>query len=88
MIVLILPIVTFIIFYQELELVHLRIGSLAPLHLSRFADALKKLCLRQNFVSHLDPETFHQLTKLEELDLYDNKLKSVGNALVKLHDLR
>jgi len=72
---------------EELDLAHLRIGSLSPLHLSRFAATLKKLCLRQNSISHLDPETFHQLTKLEELDLYDNKVKTLGNALVKLHGL-
>lgn len=68
---------------QDLELVHVRIGSLAGLRLARFADHLKRLCLRQNFISHLDPEVFHQLTKLEELDMYDNKLKTVGHALDK-----
>ncbi|KAF8199575.1 hypothetical protein BJ912DRAFT_655796 [Pholiota molesta] len=67
---------------------HLRIGSLEPLHLVRFKDALKKLCLRQNFISQLDPETFHQLTNLEELDLYDNKLKTVGDALIKSPKLK
>jgi protein phosphatase 1 regulatory subunit 7 len=30
---------------------------------------------------------FHLLTKLEELDLYDNKIKDVGDALDKLSDL-
>ncbi|KAJ3505604.1 hypothetical protein NLJ89_g7329 [Agrocybe chaxingu] len=70
---------------EELELLHSRIGSLAGLRLSRFAGHLKKLCLRQNFISHLDPEVFHQLTKLEELDLYDNKIKGVGEALDNLY---
>ncbi|CAA7267154.1 unnamed protein product [Cyclocybe aegerita] len=72
---------------EELELLHSRIGSLAGLRLSRFAGHLKKLCLRQNFISHLDPEVFHQLTKLEELDLYDNKIKGVGEALDNLSAL-
>lgn len=71
----------------ELELLHCRIGSLANLHLARFAAHLRKLCLRQNIISHLDPEVFHQLTLLEELDLYDNKIKSVGDALDKLQKL-
>jgi protein phosphatase 1 regulatory subunit 7 len=48
---------------------------------------LKKLCLRQNFIAKLDPTVFHTLTKLEELDLYDNKLKSVGDALEELANL-
>ncbi|PPQ67525.1 hypothetical protein CVT25_006066 [Psilocybe cyanescens] len=72
---------------EDLELVHSKIGSLDGLRLARFAEYLKRLCLRQNFISILDPETFHQLTKLEELDLYDNKLKSVGDSLDKLSHL-
>jgi len=61
--------------------VHSRLSSLANLRLHRFAKHLKKLCLRQNAISHLDPEVFKPLMYLEELDLYDNKLKTVGNAL-------
>ena len=68
-------------------MLHSRIGSLAGLRLTRFSAHLRKLCLRQNFVSVLDPETFHQLTKLEELDLYDNKVKEIGDALDKLSNL-
>lgn len=60
---------------------HARISSLAPLRLQRFAGHLKRLCIRQNAVSLLDPEVFRQLQKLEELDLYDNKIKTVGGAL-------
>lgn len=45
------------------------------------------MCLRQNFISYLDPEVFHLLTNLEELDFYDNKLKTVGDALDKLENL-
>ncbi|KAG5647410.1 hypothetical protein DXG03_000481 [Asterophora parasitica] len=66
---------------EDLELVHVRIGSLTNLRLARFASHLKRLCLRQNFVSFLDPEVFHPLTNLEELDFYDNRLKSIGDAL-------
>ncbi|KAF8899939.1 hypothetical protein CPB84DRAFT_1779760 [Gymnopilus junonius] len=72
---------------EDLELVHARIGSLTGLRLARFAEHLKKLCLRQNFISQLDPEIFHQLTKLEELDLYDNKVKDLEDALDKLSNL-
>jgi protein phosphatase 1 regulatory subunit 7 len=55
--------------------------------LQRFAGHLRRLCLRQNVVSFLDPEVFHQLQKLEELDLYDNKIKAVGDALNQLSSL-
>ncbi|KAJ3572414.1 hypothetical protein NP233_g3101 [Leucocoprinus birnbaumii] len=61
--------------------------SLDNLHLARFAGHLRKLCLRQNIISYLDPEVFHKLTLLEEIDLYDNKIKSVGDALEKLQNL-
>lgn len=67
--------------YQELNLLHQRIGSLKSLRLERFAKHLKRLCLRQNFISFLDPEVFSLLTEMEELDFYDNKLKTVGDAL-------
>ncbi|KAJ6505957.1 L domain-like protein [Mycena vulgaris] len=72
---------------EDLELVHLRIKSLGYLRLPRFAGHLKKLCLRQNFIAHLDPEIFHGLTKLQELDLYDNKVKHVSDSLDKLREL-
>ncbi|KAF7970841.1 hypothetical protein HWV62_22798 [Athelia sp. TMB] len=34
-----------------------------------------------NFISFLDPEVFSLLTEMEEMDFYDNKLKTVGDAL-------
>ena len=66
---------------------HARLSSLAPLRLQRFAGHLRRLCVRQNAVSFLDPEVFHQLQKLEDLDLYDNKIKAVGDALDRLSSL-
>ncbi|RXW21043.1 hypothetical protein EST38_g4801 [Candolleomyces aberdarensis] len=69
---------------QELDLIHCRLKLLDELHLERFAASLRRLCLRQNAISKLNPETFHQLTKLEEVDFYDNKLKDVGDAFDKL----
>lgn len=72
---------------KDLELVHLRIGNLAPIRLPRFGAHLKKLCLRQNFISRLEPEIFQPLVKLQELDLYDNKVKHVEDALNNLPDL-
>jgi len=72
---------------EELDLVHSRLFSLERLRLSRFAVHLQKLCLRQNFIATLDPEVFSHLTKLVELDLYDNKIKHVGDALNNLREL-
>lgn len=67
---------------------HLRIGSLVNLRLPRFTNHLKRLCLRQNVITHLDSDIFHALTNLEELDLYDNKVKHLGDALDKLSNLK
>ncbi|KAF5371855.1 hypothetical protein D9615_009562 [Tricholomella constricta] len=72
---------------EDLELVHVRIGSLSNLRLARFAGHLKRLCLRQNFVSFLDPDVFQLLAHLEELDFYDNRLKTIGHALDKAEKL-
>ncbi|KAJ8521128.1 hypothetical protein ONZ45_g2171 [Pleurotus djamor] len=72
----------------ELELVHLKIASLANLRLPRFGPYIKKLCLRQNIISSLDPEIMASLTELEELDLYDNKIKTVGDSLQKMGKIR
>ncbi|ETW83079.1 hypothetical protein HETIRDRAFT_126398 [Heterobasidion irregulare TC 32-1] len=72
---------------EDLDLVHSGISALENLRLARFAGHLKRLCLRQNFISFLDPAVFNQLTLLEELDLYDNKLKAVGDSLNSLSNL-
>jgi|SRR6266702_2510411 len=69
---------------KELDLIHSRLFSLDRLRLPRFAAHLQKLCLRQNFISTLDPEVFSLLTNLVELDLYDNKIRDVGDALNNL----
>ncbi|SJL00091.1 related to regulatory subunit of protein phosphatase-1 [Armillaria ostoyae] len=62
----------------ELDLVHCRLGSLDPLQLPRFAQHLKRLCVRQNHISALEPLALSSLILLEELDVYDNKLKNSG----------
>jgi protein phosphatase 1 regulatory subunit 7 len=69
---------------KELDLVHSRLSSLDRFRLPRFAAHLQRLCLRQNFISALDPKIFSALTKLVELDLYDNKIKTIGDALSNL----
>jgi len=72
---------------KELDLVHSRLSSLERLRLTRFATHLQRLCLRQNFIPNLDPEIFSHLTKLVELDLYDNKIKHIGDELNNLNQL-
>ncbi len=72
---------------KELDLIHSRLSSLERLRLTRFSAHLQRLCLRQNFIASLDPEIFTHLTKLGELDLYDNKIKHIGDALNNLNEL-
>ena len=71
---------------QEIELIHSRLSSLSLLGLPRFR-RLKKLCLRQNYIADLDSDSLAPLTELEELDLYDNRLKHIGDALDTLGNL-
>jgi protein phosphatase 1 regulatory subunit 7 len=73
---------------QELDLIHARIKSCTHLRLARFAQHLTRLCLRQNFITVLEETDFGPLHKLQELDLYDNKIKSLGDALAGKSELR
>ncbi len=74
---------------QDIDLNHSRLNSASveKLGLPRFREHLKRLCLRQNLISHIDPAVFNALTKLEDLDLYDNKIKHVGTAFNNLTNL-
>ena len=45
---------------------------------------MNRLCLRQNHIKTLDPEVMKALVNLSELDMYDNKIKDVGEALDSL----
>jgi len=73
---------------QELDLIHARIKSCSHLRLPRFAQHLTRLCLRQNFIAVLDEADFGPLDNLQELDLYDNKIKALGDALAGKSALR
>ena len=74
-------------YYKEIELIHSRLNSVSKLGLPRFGGHLRKLCLRQNYITSLDPEVMHPLEKLVELDIYDNRLKNVDDALTTLRNL-
>lgn len=69
-------------------MINARLVGLQQLRLARFGGHLKKLCLRQNLINSLNPETFNTLGVLEELDLYDNRLKHVDGALDACTKLR
>jgi protein phosphatase 1 regulatory subunit 7 len=49
---------------------------------------LTRLCLRQNFIAVLDEADFGPLHNLQELDLYDNKINTLGDALAGKSELR
>ncbi|KAI0691521.1 hypothetical protein C8T65DRAFT_711482 [Cerioporus squamosus] len=63
---------------EDIDLNHSRLSSASveKLGLPRFGEHLKRLCLRQNLISHL-----------EDLDLYDNKIKHIGSAFNNLTNL-
>jgi len=67
--------------------VHSRLKTISSLGLQRFGPTLKRLCLRQNHIKTLDPEVMKALVNLSELDMYDNKIKDVGDALDSLVDI-
>ncbi|KZS92389.1 putative SDS22-protein phosphatase 1 regulatory subunit 7 [Sistotremastrum niveocremeum HHB9708] len=71
---------------QSIELINARLSSdsLLNLDLPRFALSLNQLCLRQNLITHLQPSVFSPLHALQDLDLYDNKLKDIDDALDNL----
>lgn len=72
-----------------LDLIHLKIGSLADLNLSRFKK-LESLCLRQNLVTNITAVSELPADKLEELDFYDNRINHISslvNGLTKLKSL-
>ncbi|KAK5074217.1 protein phosphatase regulatory subunit Sds22 [Lithohypha guttulata] len=60
---------------EDIDLVHCRISSIPSLRLERFPK-LKRLCLRQNAIEHIQcPSELGET--LEELDLYDNLIKHI-----------
>ncbi|KAG8713398.1 hypothetical protein FRC08_013292 [Ceratobasidium sp. 394] len=73
---------------EDIDLVHARLHTLANLRLPRFGPHLNRLCLRQNFIAEVGEGDIGALVGLEELDLYDNRLKGVGGALDNLKDLK
>lgn len=65
---------------ESIDLIHCRISHLHSLKLERFTK-LRRLCLRQNQIKKLEELPTALKEEIEELDVYDNLIKKVGNAL-------
>nr|AGS43928.1 SDS22-delta81-171-myc3 [Cloning vector pAG118] len=68
---------------EVIDLVHLKIKSLEDLNLYRFKN-LKQLCLRQNLIESIEPDSFEGLSNLEEIWLGKNSIP----RLINLHPLK
>ncbi|KAF2751114.1 protein phosphatase 1 regulatory subunit 7 [Sporormia fimetaria CBS 119925] len=60
---------------EDIDLVHCRVESIPALRLERFKK-LKRLCLRQNHIEHVEIPAELAPT-LEEIDLYDNLISHI-----------
>lgn len=65
---------------ESIDLIHCRISHLHSLKLERFTK-LRRLCLRQNQIKKLEELPSALKEEIEELDVYDNLIKKIGNAL-------
>lgn len=72
---------------ENIELVHLRIGSLEELNLTRFHQ-LKYLCVRQNFIESISEVDVLPDDTVEDLDFYDNKIKHISKYINKFMNLK
>lgn len=76
---------------SEIALVHLKIQSLAPLvpTLAAAYPQLTELTLRSNLIGSLSPlKALPQLAQLTHLDLYDNRIKHISQALLDASSLQ
>ncbi|CUM66206.1 uncharacterized protein PRCAT00003865001 [Priceomyces carsonii] len=70
-----------------IDLIHLKITSLADLNLNRFKK-LESLCLRQNLITSISEVKDLPPGTLEELDLYDNRINHISSSLNQLVNLK
>jgi protein phosphatase 1 regulatory subunit 7 len=61
---------------EDLDLTHTQISNLDKININRFT-LLKTLSLRQNVITKISG--LDKLVNLEELDLYDNRIKHIEN---------
>ena len=62
------------------DLVHLKILALEDLNLFRFKN-LKRLFLRQNLIESIAELEVLPLENMEEIDLYDNRIKHISKSV-------
>ncbi|AMD19900.1 HCL251Cp [Eremothecium sinecaudum] len=72
---------------EVIDLVHLKIQSMEALNLHRFPK-LKRLHLRQNLIESISEVEVLPADVLEELDLYDNRIKHISRNVNKLVNLK
>ncbi|CEP61642.1 type 1 protein phosphatase-activating protein SDS22 LALA0_S03e07492g [Lachancea lanzarotensis] len=72
---------------ESVELVHLRIQSIEDLELQRFTK-LKSLCLRQNLIESMSEVEVLPVATMEDIDLYDNKIKHISSSVNQLTELK
>ncbi|AAS52788.1 AER104Wp [Eremothecium gossypii ATCC 10895] len=70
-----------------IDLVHLKIESLEALDLHRFKK-LERLYLRQNLIESISEVEVLPAETVEELDLYDNRIKHISRNVNKLVNLK
>lgn len=72
---------------EVIDLVHLKIQSMEDLNLHRFR-LLKALFLRQNLIESISEVDVLPVDTMEELDLYDNRIKHISKNTNKLINLK
>lgn len=69
-----------------IELIHLKIRSLADLDLGRFKK-VEVVCLRQNLIDSISDIKHYNKDLIEELDFYDNRINHISSHLNEFKDL-
>lgn len=72
---------------KSIDLVHLKIKSMEDLNLYRFKE-LKQLFLRQNLIETISEVDVLPSETMQELDLYDNRIKHISKYVNKLVNLK
>lgn len=72
---------------EVIDLVHLKVQALEHLNLVRFKK-LRKLFLRQNLIDSITELEVLPLDLMEEIDLYDNRIKHISKSVNLLLNLK
>lgn len=72
---------------ENIYLVHLKIRALEDLNLIRFTK-LNSLCLRENLIESISEVDSLPVETMEDIDLYDNRIKHISKYINKLINLK